>query len=471
MSAAVPLHSHWRDIYARRWIVLATALAAGLLAWLISTAITPIYESKSTFYLASNAPPPGFTGAGGDSPPEPLFPTADEKSASLNVGILRGRDMFAALARVEGGDISTLQRRVDITVSGEFMVDVFARDPDAQRAMRLANLVPAQYAAFHEASMAARAQDRADALTAHLALLQNEARELRAAGNAQARDLGGPVDRAMVARLTAARVQADQAVTSVRAEIDATTARIAELQAAVAREAVSYTSGSTALTTPVLDMMVEQLLALRVDLAAVTDGPLSPRRTAIQQQMDEIGGSIEEERKRLATATTKLSGSLYEELRLELATSGAALAGLQARLNAATAQAAVARAALSDGLDVLAQREEADQRLARLSAQIAGVESNLSSAQVQATNAKAPLVMVERAIATTRAAFPIPVLNVIVAVITGLILGCYYALFLGHAARARVARVAGGATLPVFTAIELAEIRALAAEAKGAGHG
>ena len=75
----------------------------------------------------------------------------------MNVGILRGRDLFAALAAAEGGDIATLQRRVDITVSGEFMVGVFARDPDPEWAKRLANLVPAKYAEFHENSMRAGA--------------------------------------------------------------------------------------------------------------------------------------------------------------------------------------------------------------------------------------------------------------------------------------------------------------------------
>lgn len=471
MSAAVPLHSHWRDIYTRRWIVLATAFAAGLLAWLISAAITPIYESKATFYLATNAPPPGFTGAGGDSPPEPMFPAADEKSAALNVGILRGRDLFAALAAAEGGDIGTLQRRVDIAVSGEFMVDVFARDPDPERAMRLANLVPAQYAAFHEASMAKRAQARADALQVHLAALGAEAQDLREAANAQATKMGGLVDRAMIARLTAARAEAAQNAAAIGAEIAATRARIADLQASIVDEGDSYTQGRTALTTPVLDQMVEQLLALRVDLAAVTDGPMSPRRTAIQQQMDEIEASMVAEHKRLATATTKLSGSLYEELRLELARARAGLAGAIAREAAAQAQVSTADAALAEGLGRLATQEEADQRLARLTGQIASTEGNLASALLQAENAKAPIVIVENAIATTRAAFPIPMLNVIVAVITGLILGCYYALFLGHAARARVARVAMGTELPFFTENERAEISALAQRAKEAGHG
>ena len=45
---------------------------------------------------------------------------------------------------------------------------------------------------------------------------------------------------------------------------------------------------------------------------------------------------------------------------------------------------------------------------------------------------KAPLVVVEAAAVPTRPAFPLPILNAIVAALTALMLGSYFALLLAH---------------------------------------
>lgn len=461
MSFEVPFHEHWRDIHARRWLIVATTVAAGVFAFVISLVLTPIYEAKATFYVAANTGSPRFVG-GPEAPPEPLFPTPDEKTAALNVGILRGKEFMSALAREFDLPVGLVQKRVDVTVSGEFMVDVFVRSEDPDRAAAMANRAPALYAGFHEASMRARAADVAGTLRGHIATLETKLAALSGQAEEQRRRFGTTVDEALVERLSATQATAERRLQELDGALAAALARRKELEAELTLERSTYAAGDIVLTTPVLDLMVEQLLALRVDLAEVRDGPQSARRSAIEEQMAEIERAIDLERQRMAQAVVKSTGSHYEGLRSSIATAKADEAALTASRGTAEAQLAAARADLDAAISALAAAERLSRQTAEIESQITDARVNLASAELQAANAKAPLVVVETASPPTRPAFPLPVLNAIVAVMTGAVIGFYYALFLGHSRRARLQRLATSLSLPRFTDAELARLRALA---------
>lgn len=459
LSEGVPLSQHWGDIRRFRWLIVLTAVAAAGFAWAISTAITPIYEAKSTFYLATNADPPGFLGPQADRPPAPLFPTPDEKSAALNVGILRGREMMAALSDEFGIPVPDLRKRLDVKVSGEFMVDAFFRDPDPARAAAVAGRVPTLYAAFHEASMRERAEGVASALQTHIAALQAEVAAARSAQEGLRAGFGVPPDDELVARLSAARAAAEDAAAMAVADRAGAEARVRRLEAELAEEGRSYAGGGTIAATAALDAMEARLLALRVDLAGVTDGPLSPRREGIEQQIAEVEAAAGVERARIVASQAKPQGSLYETLRADLLRARADLSAVTATAGAAQARAIASGALLDRALTVLPEASELARAIPALEGQIAGAESNLAAATMQAAHAVAPLITVERPVPPTRPAFPVPILNAVVAALTGAILGCYYALFLGHARRIRLRAEAGEGGMPVFTLAELAALR------------
>lgn len=466
--SSAPADTHWTNIRRRQWLIYLVAAGSAALAYFLSTLIEPMYESKTTFFLASNASAPSFVRTDLRTP-EPLFPTADEKTAALNVGILRGREMFSALSKATGQSIDDLQKRVDITVSGEFMVDVFARDPSPEAAARAANLVPELYRSFHEtilrdnaATEAAVLQSQADSVTEQIA-------DLRAESAAVTAEFGGQLGAVTLARLAEQREAAQAALRAVQLDIKQSRARLSGIQASLGKERIAYSNRETALSTAILDLMVEQLLALRVDLASVTDGPQSPRRRAIEQQMSEIETAIAAEEDRLATATAKPTGSLHEQLRAQAALLESDIGGLEARLPAL--QADVARTAKAHADALAAADAEAERTATRqqLEGRLEVLRSNLAEAQLQAQNAKVPLVVVENAFPTMRPNYPLPILNAVVAGITGLILGIYAALFLGHRDRLRVARQVQGVQLPAFSDAEFVELRALLQERKKTG--
>lgn len=461
MTTEVPLQDHWRDILAQRWVIVATTAFAGLFAFLISLMITPIYEAKTTFYLASNAESPRFVG-GPDTPPEPLFPTPDEKTAALNLGILRGRAFMEKLAEEFNLPVALVRKRVDVAVSGEFMVDLFVRSEDAKLASQMANRAPSLYAEFHRASMRDRADRLAQTLTEHLKSLQGQLSDLVAQSEDQRRRFGTTLDEALVARLSDRRAGTEQRLQEIDGALSAAVARREGLQTELDAESKTYAAGETVLTTPVLDLMVEQLLALHVDLAAVRDGPQSPRRGAIEEQIAATEAAIETERQRMAAAVVKSTGSNYEILRGQIITAKAEEAALAASRATAETQFTAAQSDLDAAIGALGAAEQLAAHQTEIEAQIADAQTNLASAQLQAAHAEVPLVVVEEAVAPTRAAFPIPVLNTIVAMLAGLVAGFYYALLIGHAGRVRVKRLADALRPPWFNDAELGQLQRLA---------
>lgn len=456
----VPLHQHWHDIHVQRWLILLTAAAAAVAALLFSRVVTPIYEAKSTFYLASSAAPPSFLGPAPDIP-APLFPIPEEKAASLDVGILRGREIRAALADRFDLSYGEIERRVDVTVSGEFMIDVFAHGPEPALAAEIANAVPDVYSGFHEASMRSRAGQVVTALEHRIEELGRERAEVQAALLKAREERLSTADAAALVRIEAEREAAQAEVDGLEGQIAQTAARRDSLLESLSSEGAVYAEARTVDTTSSLDRMLERVLDLRVDLAAVTDGQNSPRRLAIEQQIAEIEDAMAVERQRLADAAAKPQGSLYEELRLEVAVTEALLAGLTAARQAAASRLAELDARFVDILAAASASDEAALDLARIDQQTSVATENLATARLQQANATPALVVVERAVPPTRPAFPLPTLNAIVAALCGLVFGAYYALFVAQSERAAQQRRSRSAPVPVFEQGELLQLRRL----------
>lgn len=457
--ADVPLHQHWRDILDKRWLILVTGLTAAVVAIVFSNRVTPVYESKTTFYLAANAQMPSFVGSQPDPPPGVLYPMPEEKAASLDVGILRGRIMMTRLAELFDVPLSVMTRRVDITVSPEFMINVHARDPDPVRSADIANSVPRLYAEFQEDSMRSRSLDIAEALEKQLSVLEAE-RENRNAALLRIRTENlSLADEAALQKLQDTREAAKLQIADLDRQIAQSTARLAEIDESLRREGVSFAQSRTMETTPALNAMLERVLDLRIKLAAIADGPASPRRAAVEEQIAAIETSMDQERQRLADAVSKTNGSLFEKLRLERAMASATIAGLQAaRETAEKSVDAASREFRSASTEVSTASEIADE-LTRLRNQIATAQANLAAAKMQAENAKVPMVITETAVAPSRPVFPLTVLNAIVATIVGLVFGVYYALFVAHSERAGRLRRAQEAEPPLFTPEELQRLR------------
>ncbi len=427
-----PLHNHWSDLYQRRWLVLFTMIVASLVAYLFSTSVAPVYQAKTTFFLSSAQPAPQFVAQTPDAAPRPLLPIADEKTAALDVGILRGRVLLERLSDQVGMAPEALAKAMVVTVSGEFMIDVFLRDRDPERAAEIANAVPDAYAAFHERSMRERAEVVADAISASLEKLEAEREALLIQLQNTRRESVSTADLSALAALQMRREAALIEREGLDAQINREEARRQSLANTLESEAELYRAGQTMETTRTADEMLTALLELRVQLASEGSAPNSPRVRRIQEQVDELERQMDIERAKIGSAVAKSFGSMHEELRLQHALSVASQAGLRAARSAADSRLTEETVRFTEALAAVTNSDQIATRLAALVTQIDTARTNLDAARIQAANVKAPLVVVEAAAVPTRPAFPLPILNAIVAALTALMLGSYFALLLAH---------------------------------------
>ena len=115
----------------------------------------------------------------------------------------------------------------------------------------------------------------------------------------------------------------------------------------------------------------------------------------------------------------------------------------------------------TDGIDGGASPDESLRGAADNELRATGtrLRSILLEAMTQHLEPAAPVVVVQEATPGERPVFPIPLLNVVVAGITGLALGCYYALFCAYLDRRRHVRTARNLLLPPLAEKEFAILR------------
>ncbi|MGM0583119.1 MAG: hypothetical protein ACQEUZ_00475 [Pseudomonadota bacterium] len=472
MSYGVPLHQHWHDIWRRRWAVLLTAASAAGFAWLLSGSFAPVYEAKATFYLADTGGQPSFTGpAARDSlAPEPLVPFPEEKAASVHVGVLRGLDAMTALREAIDGarPLPDLRRRVDVTVSSEFMINVFARDRDPEMAARIANAAPDIYRRFHETSMRRRATAMREAMAGLLEDLEARLAEVRTEQRRTRLESGLGGDEAALDAFADARRDVQESLAGKRVALAETRARLAALSQALAEERELYREGESVLVSPALERLEAQADALHFELAALDEGPRDPRRQELEGRLESVAAELKAARERLTQAVTKPASSVHEALRSEMMRAEADRAAEAAGLEELGRRLQESDRALQRAIDTAARLGALEGEAAGLAAEIEETRASLREAALQSEHASAPLVLVQSAVAPDRPAFPLPVANAVVAGFAGLLAGVYYALILAYVERLRLRRIAERLPAPRFAEAELARLRAATAAGGGA---
>jgi len=134
---------YWLDIYWRWRLVTLTCLCAAVVAYVLSLVLTPVYQATSVFYSPQNVSAPDYVAGTATMAQTAFVPIAEEKAASVSIGILRSQDIFRKLVdEFPERSVDQLRKSVDIDVSREFMIEVVARDRDPQLAARIANRFP-----------------------------------------------------------------------------------------------------------------------------------------------------------------------------------------------------------------------------------------------------------------------------------------------------------------------------------------
>ncbi len=131
MSAT--LYDYWQDIYERKLLLLIVVISSALFGYLISLALPPLYEAKTTFYAPSNLslPPIRDRKAPDILPRVPSFRRRMRKPPPWDIGILLSMDVYRTLGeKFPQRDVASLKRISTSPSAANSLIDIHVRDKD-----------------------------------------------------------------------------------------------------------------------------------------------------------------------------------------------------------------------------------------------------------------------------------------------------------------------------------------------------
>lgn len=389
MSGQLTLYDYWMALYRHKWAIAIVVFSSFAFTYALSNVLPPIYEAKTALYIPKESAKILYTGEDqSDLAQAPTLPVADEKNAGTSIGIMKSKANARRVHKLfPDKSLEELMKNTDIVLGSEFLTEIYVRDRDPKTAAAVANAYVAAYEEFQAESMTKRSERTRKVLEQQLrlVLIQLTENKLRLRQFEGRRDAG-----------TAVRESRD-----VKAELDKTRVNLAAVKRRIAK-LTSQLSGEKK--------------------AIVPDAGPSANPAQVIDHPGNLGPTEDVLRQRLAEQTND-EKSLETKIR-----------SLEDTLNNLDAH--------STSLPVkFIEHEGLTQRISHLTRLKENLEKNLAEAKLQQQYPPPSVVVAERAIPPEKPAFPIPFLNAFVASMLGLVIGCYYALFLEYLRRLRQERV------------------------------
>ena len=117
---------------------------------MVSLFLEPQYEAKATFYVPRDVSAPASVLANSI---QASLPLDTQKLATANAEILRGKDALLSIQKgIPGLAFGKLKKRVDVAAGSGGLITIYARDPNPERAAKIANDLVHYFNDFVQAS-------------------------------------------------------------------------------------------------------------------------------------------------------------------------------------------------------------------------------------------------------------------------------------------------------------------------------
>jgi uncharacterized protein involved in exopolysaccharide biosynthesis len=415
-----------------------------IIATLLSFTFPDVYDAELKMYFPQTVDLMTFGGGQQGTILRPLLPNLNELASGAAMGLLKSarmKDMMEEAMREER------KRRINYIIdfsadTGHFVVKV--HDRNNERAAKIANLVPdVANKLFVDVSESALRNNikyiQAQLDTARIEL--EEAREIMS--DFQEKNVHivlGQQSTMLITRNANYRVEYDQLgvdLERIRATIDA-------LNIGMEREAHLFVEEEAVTQDPTIQQLKSSLTSAEVRMAGIRTQftEFHPAVIALQKEIEDTRELIRREVERLFLSETKPSGSFYETLRRSAIQEFVELTSTKARRQALsvlvdkTEQSLLSLPTIQNELANLMFNERV------LEGIVQSLVSRLTELELQLGRQFQSFVILERAEVSDAPSFPILWLNMLVALIFGIIGGIFYCALLEYFERAKLVRFA-----------------------------
>lgn len=434
------LYAKWLQFCRRGAVIAITVSSAVATALLASFLIPDMYESATEFYLSSDAQAFGLLSR--SSPAVTASPLLGKENERWMVSIAESAAVRELVHRsVPQKSVAELAKDVDVDRTSNHIIKVRVLDRDPQLAAVIANTYPMAIQEFLRAASVVRGKQTSAAIQGEISELDREIVEMQRKMQSLLADQHSPGVQADMQKLLERRTALETELEKARARLEGIDQRISvaagQLEAEATLRGALFSQDQLRLMKDVSDAEAD-LAAARAEF----DGKYSehhPKIKSLTVRLQRKQTELEQQTAALKEAEVKSAEWFHEQLRREIL-------GLYKDRSAAKAEIISSAQSLSDlekRISKLPQgllrEQEIQTEIDRLEKSRGALRQRLREARTNAAVEISPVVVVATAMPATEAKFPLPLLNVLVAAVLGLIAGICVALQYDFDARERSA--------------------------------
>jgi polysaccharide biosynthesis transport protein len=440
------LLDYWIVLYKKKKEIFFIVFISVVIAIILSKVVPPIYEARSVFYIPSSSPALSYLSetSTDNLARNAKIPATKEEIFAPYIGILKSKKIAELVHKeLPQKDLQKLLRNdIEFELTNEFMLVVYSRDNDPTLAADVANVyVKSLNYMLQEASLNSLGLD-ASVMERHVADITNRLFEAEnALKNFEEKKNIASIDEE-IKNLTSQRILFQSQLESTEVQIKDNEEKINSVSEQFKKEKTLYSGRDFAVTSPLIEYLQKKLSDLSVKIVA-TEVELKethPDLLMLKREYAETEDKLKKEIQYFVSSQIKPENTFHEQLRQNLVN----LLIDKNRLYASKNGYSEAIKRISEGLRNLpAIRTEwtrLNEGVLRYRKTYAQLKLNLEEAGMQESRQMQLVVVVDKAEPPKNPSFPILWLNVIVTLISGLIVGVFYAFFIDYIEETRKIR-------------------------------
>ena len=443
------LFDYWLALYRRRYIIITIIISSMIIAYFLSKTLPPVYEAKAVCFVPSSFSPITFYQPNSlkQMGRNIIIPPVNEELFAPFIGILKSKTI-AELVHTDFppkklGDL--LRKDVDFQLNDEYMLEIYVRDKDPQVAANIANTYVKYFNQILSDYSLQFTEEQIHTLEKEIKKTKKSLKKAQEnLESFQKRHKIADLDEEMK-QLISQKTNFDQKIKETKVSLNEVSKQIESTQIQLTKEAKLYLPSELTITSPLIESLKQRLCDLEGKMAAlqVEYRKEHPEFLAVKKEYQETKKNLEKEIDRVIKSKVKAPNSFYERLRQDLV-------GLYVNKECLKAREVGYQQALREIEQRIKDIPYLRLKLADFTEEVNRLQSSLDSLKLALSEAKAqrerdlnPVITVDKATPPATPSFPIPWLNVLVAGISGIIVGIFYAFLVDYIKRKREEQIIG----------------------------
>jgi uncharacterized protein involved in exopolysaccharide biosynthesis len=420
--------------------------SAMITSLIFSLVLSPVYEAKAVFFVPFKQDPITFLAAPGQSITKtPQVPATTDELQGPYIGILKSTAIAEAVQKKFPHKTvhALLRRDMDFKVTDEYLIEVYARDHNPERAAGIANAYVQQFNRLMEGYaensklVAARAT-----LKTQIEKTENDLQDARTALEHYQRENKSVSIEEETSQLVAQKMTVKNKRDLTAVSLKENDIKIDALKGQLAKEARLMSSEDVVVSSPLLTSIERQMTDLEVKMAALKSELTEshPEYIVLKNQAAKLKQEMKKEVKRIVKSQIKETNTLYENIRQQIVGLYVERETLAASMNASTILLKNIDEEITRLPTVQAHIDSLTYNVERNKRNLDILNNNMEELAAQEGKEMQAGIVVDMAATPKDPVFPVLWLNMLIALFAGTIAGSLYAFFLSYIEETKEAR-------------------------------